>query len=258
MKEIIDKLSDSPVETTQMNLESKFSFDCHKGLECFTDCCGKIDIFLTPFDVLKMKNRLGITSDEFLRKYTRLMDLKKTKVPMFMLRMTEEGVCPFVTDDGCSIYTDRPVLCRYYPIGLGLLKSAEVGGGDFYFPIKEPFCRGFGEDKEWTVREWRNSQDINEYDYVNKDWFDILLNKKLLAEDITPDEKSQRLYILCSFDIDSFRKFVFESKFLEVHDVEPLVVELIREDEVELLKFGHQWLRGVLFGDQTIPRKTAS
>ena len=35
-------------------------------IACFTRCCRNIDILLTPYDVIRMKNRLGITSTEFL------------------------------------------------------------------------------------------------------------------------------------------------------------------------------------------------
>lgn len=251
MKDTIKKLSGNPVQPIQMDLDSKFKFRCHKGLECFTQCCGKIDIFLTPYDILRIKNRLGITSGEFIANYTQLMKLKKTRLPFLMLRMSEDNKCPFVTKEGCTIYTDRPVVCRYYPIGFGLLKSKEVGGGDFFFPIKEHFCRGYEEDREWTIREWREAQEINTIDFYNKHWWDIVLNKKLYASDLEPDGKSLQLYLMASFDIDSFRKFVFESRFLDTYDVDEDTVELIKEDEIELMKFAHEWLRGVLFGNPT-------
>ena len=243
------------VEPVRMNLDSKFRFSCHKGLECFGECCGKITISLTPYDVLRIKNKLGITSAEFLSLYTRIVDLKSTKLPFFLLNVTEDGKCPFVGGDGCSIYADRPLVCRYYPIGLGVLKSTEEESGDFYFRIKEPFCKGFEEDKEWTVRQWRESQEIDRYDFINKDWFKIVLNKKLLAGGVEPDEKSQRLYMLGSFDMDSFRNFVFESRFLDLYDVDEVTIQMIREDEVELLKFAHKWLKGVLFGEYVYPRR---
>ncbi len=251
MKDTIKKLSGNPVQPIQMDLDSKFQFRCHKGLECFTQCCGKIDIFLTPYDILRIKNRLGITSGEFIANYTQLMKLKKTKLPFLMLRMKADSKCPFVTREGCTIYTDRPVVCRYYPIGFGLLKSKEVGGGDFFFPIKEHFCKGYEEDKEWTIRQWREAQEINLIDFYNKHWWDIVLNKKLYASELEPDGKSLQLYLMASYDIDSFRKFVFESRFLDTYDVDEDTVELIKEDEIELMKFAHEWLRGVLFGNPT-------
>jgi hypothetical protein len=256
MEDIIKTLSGNPVQPIRMDLDSKFSFMCHKGLECFTQCCGKIDIFITPYDVVRIKNRLGITSGEFLVNYVQLMELKKSKLPLYMLKMTKEGRCPFVTEEGCTIYSDRPVVCRYYPIGFGLLKSKEVGGGDFFFPIKEHYCKGYEEEKEWTIREWREAQEINIFDFINKDWFDIVLSKKLLAPDFKPDQKSVSLYLMCSYDIDNFRKFVFESRFLSLYDVDEETVEIIKEDETELLKFAHKWLHGVLFGNPIIKLRT--
>lgn len=255
MQEIIKNLSKSPITPIKMDLDSKFTFNCHKGVECFTSCCGKIDVFLTPYDIVRMKNRLNMTSTEFIALYTVVSELQKTKLPLLMLKMTPEGKCPFVTEEGCSIYSDRPVVCRYYPIGFGLLRSREVGGGDFFFPIKEDFCKGYNEDKEWTVRQWREEQEINVFDDINKFWFDIILQKKLRAPDVVPDDRSFRLFIFASYDVDSFRNFVFESDFLKKFDVPKDILEEIKEDETELLKFAHRWLKGVLFGDQEFKRK---
>jgi len=255
MQEIIKKLSQSPITPIKMDLDSKFSFNCHKGLDCFTACCGKIDIFLTPYDIIRMKNRLKISSTEFIANYTVISELQKTKLPLLMLKMTSEGKCPFVTSEGCSIYSDRPVVCRYYPIGFGLLRSREVAGDDFFFPIKEDFCKGFTQEKEWTVRQWREEQEINVFDDMNKFWFEIILQKKLKAPELVPDDKSFRLFIFASYDIDSFRNFVFESEFLKKYEVPSDILDRIKKDESELLKFAHRWLRGVLFGDPEFKRK---
>ncbi len=45
----------------QLALDDKFQFRCHKGIACFNKCCENIDIMLTPYDILRLKNRLGIT-----------------------------------------------------------------------------------------------------------------------------------------------------------------------------------------------------
>ncbi len=255
MEDTFNPRGNSPVIPVKMDLDSKFSFRCHKDLKCFTACCGRIDIFLTPYDVLRMKNRLGLHSGAFLAMYAEIMDLKKTGLPMFMLKMTEEKKCPFVTPEGCTIYSDRPVACRYYPIGIGILKSTEVGGGDFFFPIREGYCDGHKEDREWTIREWRNDQEINHFDFVNKVWFDIMLSKKLFASQVVPDGKTKQLFLLASYDVDNFRSFVFESRFLDEYDVDDDTIELIKEDEEELLQFAHRWLKGVLFGEGGYKRK---
>jgi hypothetical protein len=57
---------------------------------------------------------------------------------------------------------------------------------------------------------------------------------------------------MVSYNIDKFRSFVFDSSFLERYEVDPQTVAKIKEDEVELLKFGIEWLRGVLFKEVPI------
>ncbi len=55
---------------TVLTPEDHFHFECHQRLDCFTRCCRNITIFLTPYDILRMKNVLKITSGDFLTSYT--------------------------------------------------------------------------------------------------------------------------------------------------------------------------------------------
>ena len=48
---------------------------------------------------------------------------------------------------------------------------------------------------------------------------------------------------------------VFESSFLEKFEVDHARQENMRRDDVELLKFGFDWLRFSLFGEPTITIK---
>ncbi len=251
MDEILKKIGVNPDEPLKLSIDSKFKFRCHKDISCFNKCCSDLDIFLTPFDVLKMKNRLGISSGEFISEYTESVIHNETKLPFIKLKLKETGQCRFVSDEGCTIYTDRPLACRYYPIGFGILKGGPAGG-DFYFFVKEEYCKGFEEEREWTVKEWREAQEIDNYDFRNKDWIDIILNKKLYGAAIEPDEKSLRMFFMGSYDVDSFRNFVFESKFLELFDINEDYIELIESDESELMEFAHKWLQYVLFKKPTM------
>ena len=54
----------------RMDADNAFQFNCYPGVTCFTRCCQDVTIVLTPYDVLRLKNSLGISSDEFLDKYT--------------------------------------------------------------------------------------------------------------------------------------------------------------------------------------------
>jgi hypothetical protein len=230
--------------------ESKFKFKCHKDVSCFTRCCRGINIILTPYDIIRLKNRLQLSSEDFLAIYTAPQLMEKTDMPVVTLKLLddEETSCPFVRDDGCLVYLDRPTACRYYPLGVASLSHKEGADDEgFYFFVNEPHCKGFEEEKEWTVTEWRKDQGVDIHDDINAEWTDILVRKRSFPANIKLTEKSKHLFFMASYNIDKFRQFVFESPFLERHEVEPEVVEKIKNDEIELLKFGMKWLKGLLF-----------
>ena len=55
------------------------------------------------------------------------------------------------------------------------------------------------------------------------------------------------MFFLVSYNIDTFRQFVFESSFLDRYDIDAETLGKIKEDEIALLEFGLKWLRDVLF-----------
>jgi Fe-S-cluster containining protein len=246
------------VEPTHLTLESKFRFRCHKDIKCFTQCCSNIEILLTPYDVIRLKNRLGLSSDEFLEKHSYVKIDKNSSHPHLYLLMEddEKKKCPFVTDDGCRVYTDRPANCRYYPVGQGTMKKEGKNGHyqeEFYFFIKEPHCYGYNENKGWTVESWRKDQEVDRYDEINKEWKELQLRKNLPGKEL--DEKKQMQFFMASYNVDKFRKFVFESDFLNVFDVDEDTVNKIKADEVELIKFGVKYIKYVMMLEETLKLK---
>lgn len=223
--------------------DSKFQFSCHKGIECFNRCCRKVDIFLTPYDLLRMKNALGLSSDEFLSKYTGNV-LGTSGLPVVFLKMSddEERSCPFVRDDGCEIYEDRPWPCRSFPLKPESSKKTEAAGKEHYSLIKEPKCLGYKEDKEWTVKGWKNDQGIDIYDEMEVPFKEITQSESIVGDEILNEDIRRMFYMAC-YDLDSFRRFVFESKFLDVFDLTKKDIEKIKKDEVELLKFALKWVK---------------
>jgi len=246
------------IEKTQLTLKSGFKFSCHKGVKCFTQCCRKINIMLTPFDIIRIKKRLNMTSSEFLDKYTQ-MDLDpKTSHPFAILKMKddEEKTCPFVTAEGCTIYTDRPANCRYYPIGQGTVRKGTEQGPvneEFYFFIREPYCLGYQEDKQWTVETWRADQGVDLCDEMNREWREIQLRRDPTGKPLEPAKQSQ-MY-MASYDLDTFRKYVFESRFLDVFDIDASELEQIRTDDVALMKLGFKYVKFLLMLEETLKVK---
>ncbi len=252
MENILNRIGVNLDEGSRLTNDSTFRFGCHKDVPCFNECCKELDIFLTPYDVLRMKNRLGISSAEFISDYTEPVIHGESKLPFLKLKLGESGTCRFVGEEGCTIYEDRPLACRYYPIGFGIYKNEASGGSDFYFLIREDHCKGFEEPQEWKVSEWRKAQAIDVYDDNNKGWMDIILDKKMYSPDLEPDEKSLKMFFMGSYEIDSFRSFVFDSRFLEIFEVDEAEQELLRNDETELMKFAHKWLQYALFRKPTM------
>jgi len=250
MTDKIKKTSAIPPE--QLNLKSKFQFECHKGVKCFTDCCRGIDIMLTPYDILTMRKKLELTSEEFLAVFTTPQILEKGEVPVVTLKLLddERKSCPFVDDkDGCAIYEDRPTTCRYYPLGVGSLSySGEQGEKDeFFFTVKEAHCLGFDEKKEWTVADWREDQGVDLRDKVNDGWMDLIVRKKSLPASMKLSEESKKMFFLVCYNIDKFKEFVFKSTFLERYDFPADRIKEIKNDDIKLLQFGFEWLKASFF-----------
>jgi Fe-S-cluster containining protein len=246
------------VEPTKLTLNTGFKFKCHKGVKCFTKCCRNINILLTPYDIVRMKKRLGISSEEFLDKYTYMEVDEKSSHPLVRLKMLgdDEKRCPFVTPEGCTIYTDRPANCRYYPVGQGILRKDTDKGPvneEFYFFIREPHCLGYQEDAEWTIQSWKDDQEVSLYDDMNREWKEIQLRRHPFGKNL--DSNKQAQIYTASYDMDRFRKFVCESKFLEVFDIDKEETEMIKADEIALMKFGVKYIKYLLMLEETLKVK---
>lgn len=248
------------IEPVRLSAKSDFKFRCHPGVPCFTRCCRGIQIILTPYDVIRLKNRLGLSSEEFLAIYTVPHMLEKTDLPVVALKMLddEQESCPFVRDgEGCILYEDRPTTCRYYPLGVATLQHKEGADDEgFYFLVNEPHCKGFDEDNTQTVTEWRQSEGVVDRDEINREWTDLVVRKRSFPASIKLTEKAKQIFFMVSYNIDKFRDFVFESTFLERNPVDAETLEKIKSDEIELLRFGVLWLTSVLF-KQTDPHQQA-
>ena len=241
----------------RLSEKSSFTFACAPGVPCFNDCCGDVNIFLTPYDIVRLKNGLGISSAEFLSKYTVSPFDENLEYPVVLLKMNEDDrkSCPFVGEGGCRVYENRPAACRMYPLGMA---SPKEGCGslseEFYFIFDEGDCRGFEEEKTQTVAEWLADQGINEYNQMGEHFKALTLHEFFQeGRDLTP-AKAEMFFLAC-YDLDGFREFLFNSTFFDKFDVDEETRKRIAEDDVELLRFGHDWLRLALFGEKTLEIK---
>ena len=215
---------------------TKFSFSCHPGVSCFNECCKQIDVLLTPFDIVRIKNLLGVRSDEFIAEYADLQNFKNTNLPLLKLRMVKGEECVFLGEKGCTIYQHRPVVCRNYPTGVAVKSPDEKSGENSYFIIEEDMCQGHFEQEMWTIPDYKKNQGATDLDNLNQTWLEIVARLKSLT---LKDDKDQKMnvFIMVSYDQDSFRSFVFDSSFLERFDISADTVDRIKSDDEELLKY---------------------
>ena len=238
--------------------EHTFHFSCHKGIPCFTECCAKLSLILTPYDILRIKNRLGLPSDDFLDEYTEIVVEKNNRFPTVRLKMKtdEKQTCPFVTREGCAVYEDRPAACRLYPLGrASAIVDGQENAREKFFIVAESHCLGLQEKKSWTLDDWLVHEGVNEYNAINDQWLEIITSSKGLGATIDPAKKYQ-MFFMASYNLDNFKKFLFESRFFDLFDVASDLKEEMAGDDVVLMKFGFKWLKFSLFGDKTLQPKS--
>jgi Fe-S-cluster containining protein len=232
----------------------RFRFACHSDLPCFNDCCADVNIILTPLDVLRLSRRLGLSTTEFLEKHALIPVTKDLQLPVVMLKMgaEPERKCEFVGEQGCGVYEDRPWACRMYPLGMAVPPArAGVEPQPIYFLFEDDFCKGHAENRQWTPVDWRADQGIAEHEELEKGYRELVSHPWFIGGRQLDPRRLEMFHTAC-YDLDKFRSFVFESTFLQRFELEPELVERIRTDDLELMRFGHRWLRYALFAEPTM------
>ena len=250
--------SPSPIDTdARLSLEDTFTFACGPHVPCFTECCQKLELLLTPYDALRLRIRLGLSSEEFLDKHTLMRMRTAHGFPEIMLQMDLENEkrCPFVTPQGCSVYEDRPAACRIYPLGRASTAHPLDGTHrEFYFTVREDHCRGFEQTRTWKVREWLQDQGLETYNRLN----DLLMELYVLktrARGLDLGPQHMQMFVMSCYNSEKFRDFIFKSAFLSRFAVPADTVAALQSDDVALLEFAFRWLRFALFREATLTVK---
>lgn len=251
---------ESPVVPEMVDGSKKIQFQCRKGIACWNACCSNIDISLTPYDILRLKRRLGLASAAFLQQYAVPYEMEKDGIAGVKLKPVEGGsACQFMKPEGCSVYEDRPTACRYYPVALlSMRRQDEYVDRDAYALVKEDHCLGHKEPRSLTIDEYRAEQGLDTYDVQGRGWRQLVLKKKSSGPTVgKPSVRSRQLFFMTCYDIDTFRAFVDSGPFKDIYDVPESELEAMLGDSLEseqaLMQFGFRFLRQVLFGEETIP-----
>jgi uncharacterized protein len=226
-----------------------FRFACHPQVPCFNACCSDLSLMLTPYDVLRLRARLGLSSREFIARHALAAQAPDTGFPMLRLRMRDDvpgAPCPFVTREGCTVYPGRPGACRTYPLGRATKTDAAGEVVEQFFVVQEPHCRGFEQDASWTSASWLTDQDLKEYNRHNDRYMLLLAEAK--QRGATLDQKQANMAFLAAYNIDAFRDFLANTGMLGRLELTEQRQNAILQDESERLLFAMDWLELVLFG----------
>lgn len=257
MKSIdIDDLDKIP--GTRLSENDTFSFRCHPDITCFNQCCRNLNLFLYPYDVVRLKNRLDISSDRFLDTYVDVVLRDGSFFPEVLLRMSEDEQrsCPFLSVDGCTVYPDRPDTCRMFPLDVGMIFDPKSPPKPVYFLRPPDFCMGQHEKNSMTPQTYTADQKAEQHQKMTLLWAE--LKEKFQAEPWGgegPYGRKGKMAFMAAYNVDRFRDFLFNSTFLKRYKIPSKILKKIRTDDVALMKLGFDWIKFFLWG---IPSKTIS
>jgi len=227
-------MANLPEGVLPLEPDASFVFDCHPGVACFTDCCRELELALTPYDVLRLRQGLGMGSAEFLHRHV-VIERDSGEFPRLYLGMVDDGraSCPFVSPEGCLVYAHRPGACRAYPMGQASFRASDDMVRHFHVLLQEPHCHGFGCQRRQTAEEYIGSQGLGPYNESNDAWTAILHHPKRQAGMRLSADQAD-FYIMALYDLDAFRGHVQKPA---------------SGDDVALLQYGMRWLQQKLFDD---------
>lgn len=243
----------------KLTANDTFEFACNESVPCFTRCCRDADMLLYPYDIIRLKHHLGMTSDEFLVRHTITAFRYNQYFPSVMLKMSEaEGhPCSFLTEKGCTVYENRPYSCRAYP-----LEPAMQGDGNRKFTITSylvchDHCLGHGRGGEWTANAWMQDQDMGIYNKQNSAWARVaaLLHTRTAFGEKGADNPAMNMAYMASYNTDTFRRFVFESSFLKRFKIPKKRITLVKKDDVALMHLGFDWILQFLGNQGTLKER---
>jgi Fe-S-cluster containining protein len=254
MKKIdIEEIDELPGK--QIGPGDTFHFRCHPEISCFNRCCRNLNLFLYPYDIVRLKQSLNISSDKFLDEYVDVVLRAANYFPEVLLRMsaTREKNCPFMSTAGCTVYADRPDTCRAFPFEQGMLYDAQQKKDTPVYLFRPPdFCRGQDEDEEWSIPEWTRDQDAEFYHQMTIRWVEV---KRLFQNDPWglegPEGSKAKMAFMAAYNVDRFRNFIFQSSFLRRYKLKSVLLKKLKTDDVQLLKFGFEWIKFFVWGIKT-------
>ena len=103
-----------------------------------------------------------------------------------------------------------------YPVGMALPPArAGVEPEPIYFLFEDDFCKGHEQRRDpGPSSEWRGDQGVEEREELEAGFREIVSHPWFIGGRQLDPKRMEMFYTAC-YDLDTFRRFVFESTFLE-------------------------------------------
>jgi hypothetical protein len=232
--------------------QDTFNFRCAPEVSCFNLCCRNLNLFLYPYNIIRLKNRLKISSSSFIDHYTDIIMRDHSFFPDVLLKMADnnEKTCPFLTENGCRVYEDRPDACRTFPVEMGIQYHEKSNTYEPVYYFRPPdFCKGVNENQSWTIEKWMIDQKIETYRHMTIQWAKV---KSLFQSDPWGAEgmngQKGKMAFMAIYNIDEFRNFVFNSSFLKRYKVQHILLNKMKKNDEILLTFSFEWVKLFVWG----------
>lgn len=247
-----------PSDRTKVD-DNPFQFHCHPQVSCFLVCCHNVDLLLYPYDLILLKNHLGMHSKEFLEQYVELCVGSHSHFPGIKLKMgaDEQRSCPFLSETGCQVYRNRPSACRTYPLERGVEQPAPGQRLRIhYFVTHHPYCKGHFEPRTYTIEQWERDQMLHECNQYNDRWaeLDAFFATNPWAGEGHAGPHQQLAFMVC-YNIDAFRDYMAHYQLLNLFKISKDERRRIQRDDGALLLFGFDWLETILGGRRKLIKK---
>ena len=155
-------MGDSP----RLGRDSPFAYTCNKCMSC----CHDAHIALDPYEIARLARNRHLTTTEFIARF-----LTEGGI---VLRNREDTACVMLGADGCTVYADRPQICRTYP-----LKRLRSRDGEILLQYSAlPTSTGvYG--KQGTVADFLKGHGLDDFFAAKDLYFDLALRiAAVLAE----------------------------------------------------------------------------
>ncbi len=158
--------------------EDPFSYRCN----ACCNCCHNKAIRVTPYEVLRLARRLGVTTTQFIARHT------EAGGTVLQMRDDNGRACIFLEDAGCGVHTDRPLACRLYPLARSTSPDAEQR-----FGLLTPHPKSAGQyGASGSVNDYLENQGVAPFFEMGERYGALYQRMVDKLEQMDPDELALR------------------------------------------------------------------